>query len=265
MNMYNEKYIEYITPFLKDFWKAESDNYTNSHYPYGLFLPHVFDSYQNSKKKIFYIGQDAFYWIDGNKMKELFNDNKFEEYIRQNNEVMASVNKKLAWGNSAGAFWTMVIKLHLYINTGKWLDISKLGNEYNKLIQSIGYGNVYSLALKHTIETFGDGSDIDYNKYGEVKDYLFREERLKPIIDIFEPDYVIILCRNLGPYQEENYFKGLNISFSEDDELDQYIYTSNLVGKSHCKVIWCPNPNYYRFLGTNMREMAELIKNNVCK
>ncbi len=263
---YNKKYGEYIVPHLKEFWNKYRNIYLDSGYPNGVFLPHVYENYAQSPLKVFYIGQDVPYWINAEEMGRRFDDGMYSRYIETNNSVMNPVKQKIAWGNNNGAFWTMVVKLHLLIHTEKWFDLTKIPTNTYSVIQSLGYGNVNSLMSIRTLQNYYGLEEINTDLYWKLRNAVTQFEHLKTIIDIYEPDVIVIFCRDLNEAQEAVLFNGLEekIHWSFSPELEEYIVTGEIFGSyKRSKLIWCPNPNYFRYLGTNMREMAELIVNNI--
>lgn len=259
----NQKYQEYIIPKLQEFWNEHQEDYVNSGLTDGLFLPHVMKEYDTSDKKIFYIGQDAPYWLSADKMAELFNKGNYSEYIEENNKVMRLLESRLAWGNSPSAFWTMVNKLHIYLMTGEWKqDIAKLTSREMSLLNSVGYGNVNCIPLKHTIENYGSWDDVNPDLYIKIRKALFPIEQLKGIISVFEPDIIIILTSHVNYFIEENLFNNLDISWlSMIYESGPHISAGTIYnGKKKCQIAWASNPNRYRFIATNMYEVSSKIK-----
>ncbi len=259
----NQKYQDYIIPKLQEFWNKHSDDYIHSRLTDGLFLPHVMKEYDSSEQKIFYIGQDAPYWLPADNMVKLFKEGNYSQYIEENNQVMHLLESRLAWGNSPSAFWTMVNKLHLYLLTGEWKqDITKLTCHEMSLLNSVGYGNVNFIPLKQTIENNGNWDDVKPDLYIKIRKALFSLEQLKGLLSAFEPDIIIILTSHVNYLIEENLFNDLDISWlSMIYESGPHISAGTIYnGKKTCKIAWTSNPNRYRFIGTNMYEVSSKIK-----
>ena len=259
----NEKYQEYIIPKLKEFWKDHRDDYDKSGLSNGLFLPHVFDGYDKCEKKIFYIGQDAPYWLPKELMIESFDAGEYDKYLLQNNEVLLPLEKRMAWGNSPAAFWTMVNKLHLYLLTGEWeQDINNVSKKKEKLLETVGYSNISYVPIMKTIVNYGDWNEIDPEKYVATLKALFPIEQLQGIVSSFEPDIIVVLTNFVNELTAINFLKGLNISWSalfDDIEPSVHVGIFDYNSKKR-KIVWTSNPNRYRFIGTNMYEVSALIK-----
>ena len=255
----NEKYRRFVIPELVEFWKNHKQDYQNSGLTDGLFLPYVYPGYDTCQKKIFYIGQDAPYWVSVSRMADNFDIGNIREYIWWNNHVMHKIDDRLAWGNST-SFWTMIVKTHLYILTNKWYsDIRTISSADKALLDTLGYGNVHFIPLPQTIQRY-PGNSIIKTSYDIVDNALKKFNHLLPIVDSFEPDTIVILGT---AFDEQRYFDGLNIQWMN---LPIHI-PSNLIsvgdiirsGKT-TRLIWVYNPNYYSFARTNMKTVADLIK-----
>lgn len=263
----NEKYQEFIIPKLQEFWKAHREDYVRSGLEDGLFLPHVFDKYDDCQKKIFYIGQDAPYWRPSSQMIELFDADEYKKYIEENNGVMRPIAKRLAWGNSPSAFWTMVSKLHIYLYTGEWKqDITKLSKEERDILRTLGYGNINSIPLRQTITTYEDWSKIKFEYYIKTKIALFTIEELRHIVSAYDPDIIIVLTKLVSAEKVEQLLTGIDVKWKSNDEVSDELSVD--VGKFCINnkirtIIWTNNPNYFRFIGTNMYEVSSLIQKEI--
>ena len=259
----NEKYQEYIIPKLQEFWKDHKEDYVNSGLKNGLFFPHVFDGYDACDKKIFYIGQDAPYWLSKEQMIKSFDAGDYGQYLRKNNEVLLPLEKRLAWGNSPAAFWTMVNKLHLYLLTGEWKqDITKISKVEAKLLETVGYSNISYVPIMKTIVNYGDWDKIDPDKYVATLKALFPVEQLQGVVSSFDPDLVIVLTNFVNELTAINFLKGLDISWTalyDDVEPNVHVGVFEYNSRKR-KIVWTSNPNRYRFIGTNMYEASALIK-----
>lgn len=255
----NEKYRKFVIPELVQFWKNHKQDYLNSGLTDGLFLPYVYPGYDACQKKIFYIGQDAPYWEPVSRMADNFDVGNIREYIWWNNHVMQKVEDRLGWGNHT-SFWTMIVKTHLYILTNKWYDdINKISITDKVLLDTMGYGNVHFIPRTQTINRY-PGHNINKAFYDIVDNALKRFNYLQPIVDNFEPDTIVILGT---AFNKKRYFNGLNIQWLN---LPNYV-PSNLISvgdilgtQKTVRLIWVYNPSYYSFAGTNMQDVADLIK-----
>ena len=250
----NEKYQHLIIPELQNFWSEHREDYINSGLVDGLMLPYTYEGYDSCTKKIFYIGQDPPYWLSKQCMTTLFDKNKYMQYLHINNEVMHPLEKRFAWGNST-SFWTMIVKTHLYILTNKWYgDINHISSADKVLLDTMGYGNVHFIPLPQTIHWYS-GAKINESSYKVVDDALKSFNYLQIIVENFEPDTIVLLG---VAFDKKRYFAGLNIRWSEPSNLisvGEYEYKNKMI-----KLLWVYNPNYYRFAGTNMHKVANLIK-----
>lgn len=253
----NEKYQRYVIPKLQEFWNEHREDYINSGLQDGLMLPSVFDKYDNSKKKIFYIGQDAPYWLSEQCMTTLFDQDKYLQYVRLNNEVMSSLENRLAWGNSSSAFWSMVIKLHMYLMTNNWYDdIYSISTQDIELLETIGYGNTNTIPLLRTITKYQRGTIVQNEYYYKVTESTYNFNDLYAIIDNFEPDIIIILGCS---FDEERYFGMVGFRWHGNTENETWVGDIRYKNKTS-RIIWTYNPNYYKYMGENMHSIADKIK-----
>lgn len=256
----NEKYLRYIIPELQEFWKEHRDNYINSGLTDGLFLPYAFERYDRCNKKIFYIGQDAPYWLSGECMTTLFDENKYLQYVLINHEVMRPLEKRFAWGNNSSAFWPMVIKVHMYLMTNTWYnDIYNISSQDLEWLETIGYGNANSVPLLRTIWNYWEDTNIQQMNYYDVVRGSYCFNHLGAIIDNYEPDTIIILGRsfNVGSFfRETDIFPYGAFSYKENGVHAEVV---NHKGKK-IRIVWTYNPNYYKFIGENMHSIANKIK-----
>lgn len=255
----NEKYQSFIIPKLQEFWKNHRDDYMNSGLSDGLYIPYAFDRYDNCEKKIFYIGQDAPYWIKAHCMSALFDENNIQQYIRLNNDGMRPIKKRLAWGNQT-SFWTMVVKTHLYLTTNVWHnDIYKISESDKNLLDTIGWGNVHFIPLRQTITRYG-GGDVQPQEYNAVDNALKDFNYLQVVVEKFAPDTIVILTKM---FDSERYYRGLNIRWwtLPSNIPTRLIQVGDIITKTKStRLIRVYNPTYYKFCGTNMHDVADLIR-----
>ena len=230
-----------------------------SGYPWGLFVPYVFPNYRNAPLKIFYVGRDTYYWKEIGLMLDAFDNGNLESYLLENASAV-DLETRLNWGNSSGAYWSFVNKLHLYIRTGQIKDLNNLSTEDKAILQEVGYGNVNCLELDQTLLKIYNQEgwpidDIDFNKLNLLRERSRVFDNISHIINAYSPDVVIIL--NWDNYADY-YLEGTDFIWQKDLNIDsiQAVYLSE---KSKTKVIWSSHPTRFKFLGENQENMVRIL------
>lgn len=257
-------------PLIEDFANETKGMYEKG-YPHGIFIPYVFDRYLNSTPRIFYIGQDTRYWmedqenfpnISGNYwFLKCYDENNLKDYLCRN-QLLVTPQKLFQWNEkgTAGIFWDVVQKLHLYIRTGAFH--SKLSNmsDFEKgLIGEIGYGNLNAIELKESLKKEGLWPVEDVEAYKIIKKAGRQLSLIKHILDAYSPEYLIIFnwTHNLYP------FKGLELNNYNNlyvDESNSKMGVFNIKG-TNTKIIWTAHPGWLRKKGYS----DENIINHVVK
>ena len=238
-------------PLLELFCKSIVPYISKDKYPYGPFIPYTMSEYNNSKLKIFYVGRDTYYWIGMDEMMCDFRNNSLENYLLRNSNTV-DVDKMLEWENNSGAFWTLVVKLHLYLKTGKYYDnIKHLAADEVKLLQDIGYGNLNAVELPNSLRNEGKWDSINKEEYWMIKKESTIFDRLKLIMDAYSPDYIYIFNWE----ERDDIFEGLKYKWHEEYFKKDFRAVYSIAGYK-TKVIWSCHPRRFSFLGTNMKEMV---------
>lgn len=112
------------------------------------FIPYTFSLYQSAPIKAFFIGRDTYYWCE---YDESYANNP-RAYMKENSEYVTVNRFKKDWSISGG-FWSMVGKLQLQLYTGKYYNtIEELTEKKWKILDSVGYGNLFPLELPSTLK-----------------------------------------------------------------------------------------------------------------
>ena len=228
------------------------------------FIPYTFSLYQSAPIKAFFIGRDTYYWCE---YDESYANNP-RAYMKENSEYVTVNQFKKDWSISGG-FWSMVGKLQLQLYTGKYYNtIEELTEEEWKILDSVGYGNLFPLELPSTLKKkiYDDGhTGIKRNEYEDIVDkvsYRTLQRRfqsfcnLKAIFEAYgEPDVVFILSWSGS---EKIFFEGLD--YESKDEWYEHGLRAVYLSKTHkTKVIWTSHPRRFSFLKTNPQEMCQYL------
>lgn len=246
--------IRYFRPLLENFCKSVSDVDTEL-VPYGAFLPHVFStSYYKADKKIFYLGRDTYGWLRFDRMMSLYKEGKLWKYL---NEVTYEVDadKALEWKNAAGAFWPFVLKLHIYIRTGKYVeDLLQMEEDSDERLSlnEIGYGNMNSMELLQSLKD--EDAYVDEEVYAKVKELSAPLDRIKHILDAYSPDFIFIF----NWVEADEIFEGLNVTWHEKHYIDDKLAVYTIEGYD-TKIIWSSHPRRFSYLGENTESMVRLL------
>jgi len=225
----------------------------------GLFLPNVMAEYEKfENKKIFYIGRDIRYSsIRFKKMIRQCTSGKVKDYIVNNNKWLTPANIIKNSYNKPGAFWTMVIRLHIYLHTQKLVNVNQLDSEQNKLLNSIGWGNINSIVPKETLKSDGYWNGIDQDIYSEIKDKSAIFDKLKLILKVYDPD-VIFIFNWCDENKIEQVLEGIEVKFNKKSYVNGII-KSYRIKHSKKKIIWSSHPNRLRSLGTNINKVIKIL------
>ena len=189
MNSSFEKFKEFYAEPLRQFL-SEVDPLGDFGYPYGIFLSHPLPEYDKAAKKIFYVGRDTNGWGNYYKMMELYHQGKLMEYL--DNQWPTSAEEMMRWGNRM-AFWTVVFKLQIYLNHGVLLHrLQDYSEEQKKCLLGLGFGNMNCVEIKASLQRENVWKDIEEEKYWPFKENSRRFDRLKDILDLYNPDYIFL-------------------------------------------------------------------------
>jgi len=254
--------VEYYKPLLNDFLKENKEIFMKSGYPWGLFIPYTLPNYSQAPIKIFYVGLDTYYWVEKKIMLESFEKNRIEEYFEANQSAV-TMDTTLNWGNAAGAFWSFVDKLHLYIRTGELKDLTNLEDKDKEIIKEVGYGNINCMELNNTL--FNKEQEISPTDCDLDKLYIIREksrsfDKLSHILEAYKPDIIVILTWA----DREDIFGDLDYTWHEELYKDK-IHAVYSLKDYNTKVIWSSHPRRFSFIGENQESMVYELGDLVLK
>ena len=248
--------IPYFRPLLEDFCKQfRSTGIDADTIPYGVFVPYLFNtSYYRADNKIFYMGRDTYGWIPFNEMMRLYDDGNIWKYLNDTT-LQVEDEQALSWKNASGAFWPFVLKLHIYIRTGKYVeDLMSLEDDSDerRSLYEIGYGNMNSMELQESLDN--EGVDYDPKIYAKVKELSAPLDRIKHILDAYSPDFIFIF----NWVEADEIFEGLNVTWHEKHYIDDKlaVYT---IEDYDTKIIWSSHPRRFSYLGENTESMVRLL------
>lgn len=215
----------------------------------GLFIPHVFDDYYNAKTKVFFIGQDTYGWPE---LEKTYNWSE-KDYLKENNIWPESIDNTLEWTNPY-TFWNFVNRVQLAFNGEKYDSLQNLSSSQCKILNQLGWGNIYSLEILETIAKYGEGFNKSFNHdiYSELLKKTQNISKLKNVIDAFHPDYIVILA---WKYVEDWYLEGLEVRFIENESIDNLLSVYRL--SNGTKIFWTYHP---QALCRKRQDLDELIK-----
>ena len=236
-----------FAPLLENFLQATKT--INSGYPYGPFIPHVFEQYGQAPLKVFYCGRDTYYWLN----EGLLSKDIILSYLSRNASVITP--EVMTNNNNLSNFWTFVSQLHLYLRTGEIADdLTQLSPEQTQIIREVGYGNLHSIELKQSLVNEGTWEDINPSEYNLLVQKSKSLDKLKYILEAYEPDIVFIL--SWENYME--FFNGLgyeNIASWYEEDL-RSVFT---IKGYHTKVIWTSHPRRFSFLKKDAKDMIKYL------
>ena len=251
--------VEYYKPLLNDFLKENKELFIQSGYPWGLFIPYTLPNYNQAPIKIFYVGLDTYYWVEKKIMLESFNKNRIDEYFEVNQSAV-TMETTLNWGNAAGAFWSFVDKLHLYIRTGELKDLTNLEDKDKEIIKEVGYGNINCMELDNTL--FNKEQEVSPNKCDLEKLYALRQQswrfdKISHILNAYKPDIIVILTWS----GSEDY---IDVEHTWLEEYFKYnLHSVYSIKDYDTKVIWSSHPRRFSFIGENQESMVHKLGNLV--
>lgn len=227
----------------KKLWKNKTADLS------GLFIPHVFDDYYNAKTKVFFIGQDTYGWPE---LEKTYNWSE-KDYLAENNKWPESVDTTLEWTNPY-TFWNFVNRVQLAFNDEKYDSLQNLSSSQRKILNQVGWGNIYSLEILETIAKYGEefNQSFDHSVYSDLLKKTQTISRLKNVIEAFHPDYIVILA---WKYVEDWYLEGLDAQFIVEESIDNLLSVYKL--NNGTKILWTYHP---QALCRKSQDLEELIK-----
>jgi len=255
MKQYEEIYLELLKEFLNDV-KDYKDKVDMS----GLFLPHTLSKYSSAKTKYFYCGQDTYEWTNFSKMIKYYENNDITGYLDENNS-WPSVDEIIEYSNNKeGNFWTLIIRLHIYLHRKKIINVNTITERDKVLLEEIGWGNINSIEIPKTLQNRELWESLDKDCYWDIKEKSRAFDSIKHIMDLYNPDYIFIF--NWAESKEEDVFKGLRPNWNKDEYIEGIISTY-CFDDYKTKLIWCLHPNSLRYKSMNINELIEEIDKRV--
>ena len=231
---------------------------------YGLFLANTGEKYPIITPKIFYIGKETKGWYPiFQEMMELCSNNTAEEYIRKQNEWLL---QDKFYKEIKNPFWKWVAKLHIYLHTNELpTDLKKLNDKQKELLHSIGWGNINSMITPQGLGQYGKiddnvniWEDIDKEVYQYIKKSSQMFDKIKLILDIYNPDVIFIFNENESEEEYyKNYLEGLKITgCPETNMYDDFLISYSIEGYT-TKIIWTSHPRYLEIIGVNIEDIKK--------
>lgn len=229
----------------KKLWKNKTADLS------GLFIPHVFDDYYNAKTKVFFIGQDTYGWLELEKTY-IWSE---KDYLAENNKWPESVDTTLKWTNPY-TFWNFVNRLQLAFNDEKYDSLQNLSSSQRKILNQVGWGNIYSLEILETIAKYGEefNQSFDHSVYSDLLKNTQKISKLKNVIDAFHPDYILILA---WKYVDDWYLEGLDAQYIANESIDNLLSVYKL--NNGTKVLWTYHPQALCRKKQNLEELIQIF------
>lgn len=252
---------------IRGFWKEAKEQYIYSGYPHCPFLPYTFGRYGLASPKIFYIGQDTYWWCDKYlpDMIRQFNIEDYDSFLGMydkteiiDDEGIVTVPRLRQWGNGAGIFWSVVQSLHLLIRTGVYHSHTDDYTENDfEILEEIGYGNLQAIEQRSSLRNEGI-SMKDKTAYSKLKSISEQKlDKLKFILEAYNPDIIFVLAWK----DYDSWFEGVENKWLEELYIDgeRAVYRLNN-GK---KVIWSAHPRRMLLRGYNKKELVHFLADSL--
>jgi hypothetical protein len=222
----------------------------------GPFLPHAKGRYEISKPKYFYCGQDTYWWVDFAKFASAYEGNRLSDYLAENDTWLSVENIKKHSNNNQSSFWTLVIRLHLFLRTQRRFDLSEITPAEDQILEEIGWGNINSIEVPKTLENEGRWETLDKDTYWKIKEASRGMDAIKHIIHAFNPDIIFIF--NWDSAKEADAFRDLNAKEDLSKSVAGLLAIYSIAGYN-TKVVWCPHPNNLRYKSQNIDGLIDII------
>lgn len=263
---------QYYLPLLTKFCE-EAEKIGNGAFPrHGIFIPYTFENYDSAPIKIFYVGRDTAGWITFQEMMDDHRIGKLDDYLEKNSNVVTVQGENIngsdthslreGWNvDNRCDFWRFCQKLHLYIVDDQMnVDITQLSEDDYKIIEQMGYGNLNSLEVYQTLKNNKYAEKTLWEMVGDKKKLRTLRKRsreldkIKHILDAYEPDLIIILNWSGKP---EIVFKDLDtkndsILYSEEKGKQRSVFT---IDGYKTKIVWSIHPNSFGRQSVSPNEM----------
>jgi hypothetical protein len=224
---------------------------------YGPFLPNCMQAYATAKVKVFYVGQDTYYWIPLRDLLKFYRSGDVAAYIKENNSWLSVENISKAAGNNPNHFWTFVRRLHLQLKgESSSSNVVALTQKQKAMLEELGWGNLNSIEKPSTLRNEGLWGDLDQEAYWNIKNDSRRLDTLKCLLDVFQPDIVFIL--NWDDGKEEDAFKGLSVTWNKSEFIEDLVATYKVKGY-RAKIIWTRHPGSLKWVSIDPDELIEKL------
>ena len=247
-----ERYKDFYAESLRQFL-SEVDPLGDFGYPFGVFFSHPLPEYDEAKRKVFYIGRDTNGWGDYYEMMDLYHQGRILDYL--DDQWPLSAEEMMKWGNRM-AFWTIVFKLHIYINHEVLLPrMQDYSEEQKKCLLGLGFGNMNCVEIKASLQREGVWKDIDEEKYWLFKEKSRRFDRLKDILELYDPEFVFFFTWVDDP----TFTQGVNLIEDQSMRKEYWRYVYSIEG-FRAKLIWTSHPTHYaRAITQDVNEVVKYL------
>lgn len=240
---------------LKEFGSNISD-YSENIDISGPFVPHVLKRYETAQPKYFYCGQDTYWWVPYARFITASKTDRLDDYLVENDKWLSLENIKDHSGNKAGSFWTLVIRLHLFLRTQRLYALSEIYSAEDEILQEIGWGNINAVEVPKSLQNEGRWDSLDHDTYWKIKDKSRPLDSMKLLLDAFKPDVVFIF--NWDSSKESDVFRGLDATEDLSKSVPGLLAIYSIAGYD-TKIVWCPHPNNLRYKSQNIEGLIRLI------
>lgn len=249
---------------LEQFAHGTGEIYKDSNYPYGPFIPYVFENYCSAPKKVFFMGQDTYCWVKAEEYLSLMESSNYKGYISKNSNIvtgerlLCSPDEIDSHGydgmDSGSGFWGFVQKAYIYYRTDKYYPTLKsCSPDIRKHIYEIGYSEAFSIELPKSLENEGCWNNIDHEKYFKIANDAKPLVDAKRLIDIYEPDAIVLLNWS----DDVDCF--INLTKEESHVIKKSVLTVDIFKENKTKLFWMRHPSNFHRMGYNDEEMAEIL------
>ncbi len=164
----------------------------------------------------------------------------------------------LKWRTNFGEdFWSCNLKiLAKFHNIDDWRDLYKNPKMYEKILSSFVWANTDSI---ERYEVTAKGLGCKQSEYDKVKKASRRFDNLERLLDIFEPEIIII-----EHWELDELWIHKNIKYKAEEVLDENLWYYE-VEKTGCKIFWMPHPRGHNSKGINTKLLIDKIYNKIFK
>ena len=194
------------------------------------------------------------------KFATALKENQTQKYFKENDNWLSLDNIKNHSGNKEGSFWTLVIRLHLYLRTKHLYSLQEISSIEDEMLKEIGWGNINTIEVASSLKKQNKWNSINHDIYWQVKTESQSLDSIKLIIDSFNPDIIFIF--NWDSAKEPDVFRGLNAIQDTSKSVAGLLATYSL-DRYDTKVVWCPHPNNLRYKSQNINGLIQLIASSL--